>query len=69
MINHLKDIPLVFSFHILILIFKPERWLKTNIASDYQAPWYIWPIYFIIGVYGGLIQVGVGVFSWLLQSC
>ena len=57
-----KIYPWFLVFIFLILIFKPERWLKTNIASDYQAPWYIWPIYFIIGVYGGLIQVGVGVF-------
>lgn len=51
---------LVFIF--LVLVLKPERWLKPNTSIGYQAPWYIWPIYFCIGVYGGLIQLGVGVF-------
>ncbi len=51
---------LVFIFFVLIL--KPERWLKPQDKSNYRPPWYIWPIYFGIGIYGGLIQLGVGVF-------
>lgn len=51
---------LVFIF--LILILKPERWLKADQNVNLQEKWYIYPLYFIIGIYGGFIQLGVGVF-------
>ena len=51
---------LVFIF--LVLILKPERWLKEQPIENYVPAWYIWPVYFVIGIYGGLIQLGVGVF-------
>ena len=59
-INQMYPWFLVFIFIVLLL--KPERWLKTIPVKDFKPPWYIWPIYFLIGVYGGLIQIGIGVF-------
>ncbi|MEO5581520.1 MAG: sulfite exporter TauE/SafE family protein [Saprospiraceae bacterium] len=59
-INRMYPWFLVFIFIVLLL--KPERWLKTIPVQDFTPPWYIWPIYFLIGVYGGLIQIGIGIF-------
>lgn len=51
---------LVFIFMVLVL--KPERWLKADLNVVSLEAWYLFPIYFLIGVYGGFIQIGVGVF-------
>lgn len=51
---------LVFIFIVLLL--KPERWLKADLNVISREAWYLFPIYFLIGVYGGFIQIGVGVF-------
>lgn len=51
---------LVFIFIVLVL--KPERWLKADLNVVSREAWYLFPIYFLIGVYGGFIQIGVGVF-------
>ncbi len=57
-----KLYPWFLVFIFLVLILKPEQWLKPAVDTTYVAPWYIWPLYFLIGVYGGFIQLGVGVF-------
>jgi uncharacterized membrane protein YfcA len=51
---------LVFIF--LVLILKPERWLKADENINQSEKWYVYPLYFLIGIYGGFIQIGVGVF-------
>ncbi|MDX1479114.1 MAG: sulfite exporter TauE/SafE family protein [Saprospiraceae bacterium] len=47
---------------LVVILVKPQRWLiKTRQAA--QVPdLLLWPMYFAIGVYGGLIQMGMGVF-------
>lgn len=51
---------LVFIF--LVLILKPERWLKADQNIQMKEAWYLYILYFLIGIYGGFIQLGVGVF-------
>jgi len=51
---------LVFIF--LVLIVKPERWLRADQNVNSLENWYVYPLYFLIGIYGGFIQIGVGVF-------
>lgn len=54
--------PWFLLFIFLILILKPERWLKADQNPISREKWYVYPLYFIIGIYGGFIQIGVGVF-------
>lgn len=47
---------------LVIILVKPERWLKkTGIEKIRNGPWQI-VLFFIIGLYGGFIQAGVGLF-------
>ena len=52
---------LVFMFFIILI--KPDRWIKKNAGSIDGSPkfWRI-VIFFLIGIYGGFIQAGVGFF-------
>jgi uncharacterized protein len=48
---------------LFFIIFKPEKFLKgkaSGIKTAYK-PWHLL-LYFLIGVYGGFIHVGVGIF-------
>lgn len=46
-----------------VVIFQPERWLKGASDKIIETPG-LWKylLFFLIGVYGGFIQVGVGIF-------
>ncbi|NND34808.1 MAG: sulfite exporter TauE/SafE family protein [Saprospiraceae bacterium] len=47
---------------LLVLLVKPKRWLKET--SDHRKIqwWIAIPIYFALGIYGGFIQMGMGIF-------
>lgn len=49
-------------FMLLIVVFKPERWIKEAAEVIHIPNWISIPVYFIIGVYGGFIQMGMGIF-------
>lgn len=50
-------------FMFFIIIFKPDRWLKEDGANYSTKPTVIkMVIFFLIGIYGGFIQAGVGFF-------
>jgi uncharacterized membrane protein YfcA len=49
-------------FMLLVVLFKPDRWIKEMPTRVRISPWISWPIYFLIGVYGGFIQMGMGIF-------
>ncbi|MCX6284246.1 MAG: sulfite exporter TauE/SafE family protein [Bacteroidetes bacterium] len=45
------------------LFYKPDRWLKENPALlQRRLRWWQFAIFFVVGFYGGFIQVGVGYF-------
>src|SRR5690606_36878133 len=47
-------------FMLLIVLFKPDRWIH-DIHIQRNLPKYLtWPVYFVIAVYGGFIQMGMG---------
>lgn len=52
---------LVFMF--FIILFKPDRWIKEQSGTIEGGPkfWRV-IIFFLIGIYGGFIQAGVGFF-------
>lgn len=47
---------------LLVILIKPKRWL---VVPEGKAPLSLWitvPLFFLLGVYGGFIQMGMGVF-------
>ncbi|MEI6901136.1 MAG: sulfite exporter TauE/SafE family protein [Bacteroidota bacterium] len=52
---------------VFFLFYKPDKWLKENPALlNKKITWWQLLIFFLVGFYGGFIQVGVGYF--LLMS-
>ncbi len=48
---------------LVVILIKPKRWLEGRSDVDSGAfGWQQWIIFFFIGIYGGFIQAGVGVF-------
>ncbi len=58
-----KVIGIAMIIILFFIIFKPEKFLKgknTNIKTKHRY-WHIL-LYFLIGIYGGFIHIGVGIF-------
>jgi uncharacterized membrane protein YfcA len=52
---------LVFMF--FIILFKPDRWIREHAGNiDTRPKFWHMVIFFLIGIYGGFIQAGVGFF-------
>ena len=51
---------------LIVVLIKPERWLRqTNL--NYTIPKYLLvPVAFLLGFYGGFIQMGMGIFLLIL---
>ena len=47
---------------LVVILVKPGRWLKKSRAERIVPPWVLVVGYFLLGVYGGLIQMGMGIF-------
>ena len=47
---------------LIVMFVQPERWLADASAPRRARPWLEVPVFFAIGVYGGFIQIGVGIF-------
>jgi uncharacterized protein len=45
-----------------VMFVQPERWLAEHQEPRKSRPWLELPLYFVIGIYGGFLQAGVGVF-------
>ena len=58
-----KTIGALLIFMFFVILFKPSAWIKGQAGLVRAKPgfWQI-VIFFIIGVYGGFIQAGVGIF-------
>jgi uncharacterized membrane protein YfcA len=47
---------------LVVMVLKPERWIAEH-AAPRDPRWYVeMPLFFAIGIYGGFIQVSVGLF-------
>jgi uncharacterized membrane protein YfcA len=53
----------IMLFMLFLLFYNPNRWIngKTTIRAKKANIWHLL-IYFIIGIYGGFVHVGVGIF-------
>lgn len=58
-----KVIAFLMVFMLLIVVFKPEAWVKEKAGHVSAKPSILqYFIFFFIGIYGGFIQMGVGFF-------
>jgi uncharacterized membrane protein YfcA len=46
---------------LAVMLVRPERWL-ADARPRRPRPWLEVPLFFVIGIYGGFLQVGVGIF-------
>jgi uncharacterized membrane protein YfcA len=47
---------------LAVMLVKPNRWLAAHATGSERPFWLQAPLFFAIGVYGGFIQAGVGIF-------
>ncbi len=56
----------VFKYLLLVIfvivLLNPKKWLKDAPMKRQLPLWLIWPLYFLLGLYGGFIQMGTGIF-------
>ncbi|MBN1240165.1 MAG: sulfite exporter TauE/SafE family protein [Gammaproteobacteria bacterium] len=45
-----------------VVLLRPGRWLAGHATGARSSWWIRWPVFLAIGVYGGFIQAGVGIF-------
>lgn len=58
-----KAIGMVMIIMLVVILFRPKRWLQGDLQTMANVP-NIWKLilFFLIGIYGGFIQAGVGIF-------
>ncbi|MDQ3015527.1 MAG: sulfite exporter TauE/SafE family protein [Bacteroidota bacterium] len=47
---------------LIVILVNPERWLIVRPEKSFIPKWMEWPVFLILGFYGGFIQMGMGVF-------
>lgn len=47
---------------LLVILFKPERWIRSRQEVRPIRLWLAIPVFFLLGFYGGFIQMGMGIF-------
>ncbi len=52
----------VMILMVVVMLLKPGKWLKDSTGNVEKPGWKQWIAFFTVGVYGGFIQAGVGIF-------
>jgi uncharacterized membrane protein YfcA len=47
---------------LVVILVRPSRWLIQEKLVALLPEWMTWIMYFFLGIYGGLIQMGMGIF-------
>lgn len=47
---------------LVVILIKPSRWMINERVTSVVPEWVTYIIYFILGIYGGVIQMGMGIF-------
>lgn len=47
---------------LIVILVKPERWMIVRPERSILPGWMEWPVFMVLGFYGGFIQMGMGVF-------
>lgn len=57
-----RTIGALFLLLLPVIAFRPQRWLVGRQLDETRHGWPVWMALFFVGIYGGFIQAGVGVF-------
>lgn len=58
-----KVIGVALLFMLFLLFYNSERWLKgKEVHSSRKVTFWHWVAYFVLGIYGGFVHIGVGIF-------
>lgn len=58
-----RAIGVVMVVMLFVILLKPRRWLEGQLTElRGRPPWWLLLLFFAVGVYGGFIQAGVGIF-------
>jgi uncharacterized membrane protein YfcA len=58
-----KILIVIMILLLLLMFYKPEKWIKGHQGGQIAKPiWWHYILYFAIGIYGGFIHIGVGIF-------
>jgi uncharacterized membrane protein YfcA len=52
---------------LLVVLVRPKRWLKERSGEQPLSLWVVIPAFLAMGVYGGFIQMGMGIFFLALM--
>ncbi len=47
---------------LIVILVNPERWFIVHPEKSLIPKWLEWPVFLVLGFYGGFIQMGMGVF-------
>ncbi|NOT37849.1 MAG: sulfite exporter TauE/SafE family protein [Saprospiraceae bacterium] len=59
---------LLMVLMLILIIAKPEKWLSQHKSQAHLSAWIHIPLFFILGFYGGFIQLGMGVFFIFIMT-
>ncbi len=58
-----RAIGVIMVIMLVVILLRPKRWLQGTLATlGNRARWHHFLIFFLVGIYGGFIQAGVGIF-------
>jgi len=49
-----------------VVFLQPEKWLKAKITAMPHTAWWLYVIYFVVGIYAGFLQAGIGYFLLII---
>lgn len=52
---------------LIVILVNPKKWLRKSTAEEHRPPWYHLPLAFLVGVLGGFIQMGMGLFMLIVM--
>lgn len=56
-----RIIGLIMLALLFTMIYKPSKWARATNVTNNQKTWYNWLMIFAVAIYGGFLQMGIGI--------